>query len=109
MLGNLLLGCRQSAVGCKLISLQLGDAVIMATQAALAALMAMQPALPKAKKALKSPKPGKQPLLAKLPADLGFLGDLVPEAVRILCPKTSLASHARLTSLRYRTIHPITQ
>ena len=84
--GYLLLCCRQSAVGCKLVSLQLGDAVVMATQAALAALLAMQPSVPKAKKALKSPKPAKQPLLAKLPADLGFLGDLVPEAVRALRP-----------------------
>ena len=51
----------------KLVSLQLGDAVIMATQAALAALVAMQPSVPKPRKALKSPKPAKQPLLAKSP------------------------------------------
>ena len=84
--GRLLLWCRQSAVGCKQVSVQLGDAVVMATQAALAALVAMQPSAPKPKKALRSPKPGKQPLLAKLPADLGFLGDLVPEAVRTQRP-----------------------
>ena len=87
--GCLLLLCRQSAVGCKLVSLQLGDAVVMATQAALAALLAMQPSAPKPKKALKSPKPAKQPLLAKLPADLSFLGDLVPEAVRTRRPRIS--------------------
>ena len=89
--GRLLLGCRQSVVGCKQVSLQLGDAVVMATQAALAALVAMQPSVPRPRKALKSPKPGKQPLLAKLPADLGFLGDLVPEAVCTLKPHHNLS------------------
>ena len=53
----------------------------MTTQAVLAALLALRSSVAGLKKPLKSPKGTKQPLLAKLPADLGFLGDLIPEAV----------------------------
>lgn len=80
----LLLACRQSAVGCKAVSLRLGDLVVMASQAVISAMAALQTSMLKAKRALNSPKPAKQPLLAMLPADLGFLGDLVPDAVSTL-------------------------
>jgi hypothetical protein len=89
--------CRQSAVGCKLISLQLGDVVLMTTQAVLAALLALRSSAAGLKKPLKSHKGAKQPLLAKLPADLGFLGDLIPEAVS---PTTANKSPHRPTQLQ---------
>ena len=63
------------------MSLQLGDLMVMATQAVATALVALQSSSPKVRRAQKSPKAAKQPLLAKLPADIGFMGDLVPDAV----------------------------
>lgn len=108
MLKTLLLLCRQSAVGCKLVSLQVGDIVVMATQAAIAALVAMQFSMPTAKKALRSPKPAKQPLLAKLPADISFLGDLVPEAVSTPFPNgwqvAGALLHAQVRQRRHMII-----
>ena len=53
----------------------------MATQAVATALVALQSSSPKARRAQKSPKAARQPLLAKLPADIGFLWDLMPDAV----------------------------
>ena len=75
------------------MSLQLGDLMVMATQAVATALVALQSSSPKARRAQKSPKAAKQPLLAKLPADIGFLGDLVPDAVSTISVSNTWRLH----------------
>lgn len=73
----------------------------MTTQAVLAAMLALRSSAAGRKKPLKSPKGAKRPLLAKLPADLGFLGDLIPEAVS---PTTANNSPHRPTKVQAATL-----
>ena len=76
--------CRQSTLRCKAVALQLGDIVVMASQALLGAAAALKAAAPKKHK--RSPKQGLKPPssspLAGLPADAVALAALMPDLVQ---------------------------
>lgn len=77
---------RQNTLRCKAVALQLGDIVVMASQALLAAASKLR-AVPKKAKPKRAPKQSRPPSgspLNGLPSDADSLAALLPDVVRLL-------------------------